>query len=341
MQKTITNAIIFVLLCAAACTSGSTQQEDRQKTAPSAVRTGHSQADIEKYKAAKERARQWLDGLVVDPLQLRALGFKGKKILGEILEAYVRLQAFAPPAEKPALIKRLQGLTAITCELRYHDMLSIGDLEFKQDATSYLRVAYLMERAGLDTALYRQEIKKIEGRLNGHMRQRGPNQQMVFSWYYEHFGLKEPFALAEGYKKGVIAARLKPEQFPSTMAVYDLTHEIFVPYRFGEKLDAQFFSAEEKAYLRPTLEALTAKYMAANNVDIVSELVECMRYLGFYDSPVYARAIRYIFELQEPDGRWGRYELAATKNKEFVNPGFYLHTTMVALKALIAEFEIP
>ena len=108
-----------------------------------------------------------------------------------------------------------------------------------------------------------------------------------------------------------------------------------------EKLDAQFFNAEEKAYLRPTLEALTTRYMDADNVDIVSELVECMHFLTFYDSPVYAQAIQYIFEKQKPDGHWAIRELAAVRNKEFVNAGFYLHTTLVALRALTTEFENP
>jgi hypothetical protein len=46
-----------------------------------------------------------------------------------------------------------------------------------------------MERLGLDTTLYREEIRKVHSRLNAHMPTRGPHQRRAFHWYYERFGL--------------------------------------------------------------------------------------------------------------------------------------------------------
>jgi hypothetical protein len=130
-----------------------------------------------------ERARAWLDNLAVDPLELRTMGIKGKKKLVEQLDSYYRLWRVANGEEKAELLERARQVVALTYEDHYHDMTTISDLWFKQDATSYLRAAVLMERFGFDTARYRAEIEKIHGRLNDHMRHRGPNQRQVFHWY--------------------------------------------------------------------------------------------------------------------------------------------------------------
>ena len=166
-----------------------------------------------RYHEAIARARAWLDQLRVDPAELRAAGIKGKKKLVELLDAYVRLHAIADLEERPEILARAWQVAAVTYTDGYHDMLAISDKHFKQDATSYLRTAYLMEGLGLDTTRFRREIWRIEGRLDGHMRRRGSHQRMAFHWYYGHFGLKEPFDLAAGFEKGAVAARLAPHEY--------------------------------------------------------------------------------------------------------------------------------
>lgn len=103
----------------------------------------------------------WMDNLTVDPLELRGAGIKGKKKLVEQLESYYRLWQVATDDEKVKLIVRIRQVVAITYQDRYHDMATVSDLWFKQDATSYLRAAVLMERLGLDTRQYREEIKQF------------------------------------------------------------------------------------------------------------------------------------------------------------------------------------
>jgi len=166
-----------------------------------------------RYHEAIARARAWLDRLRVDPAELRAAGIKGKKKLVELLDAYVRLHAIVDLEERPEILARAWQVAAVTYTDGYHDMLAISDKHFKQDATSYLRTAYLMEGLGLDTTRFRREIRRIQGRLDGHMRHRGSHQRMAFHWYYGHFGLKEPFDLAAGFEKGAVAARLAPHEY--------------------------------------------------------------------------------------------------------------------------------
>jgi len=293
----------------------------------------------DKYRHAIERARTWVDNMAVDPLDLRQHNIKGKKKLAECLDFYVRLYGIAAPEEKGLLLARIKKRVAITEEARYHDLAALNDLQFKEDATSYLRVAFLMDRLGLDTTLYRKEIEKVLPRLNAHMVTRGTDQRMAFHLYYQHFGLTEPFPLNSAFQAGVIAARRDPAGFNNKMDVYSLTHEIFVPYEFGEKLDARFFGEEDKSYLRRTLEYLTGYYIRINDPDIVGELSSCMSYLKFTDLPGYREALSYLLDCQQADGKWGNYESARPFYGDYINQGFYLHTTLVAVDALTTAFQ--
>ena len=142
-------------------------------------------ANRARYAASIAHARSFLDGLEVDPVKLRSAGIKGKKKLVEALDAYERLHAIAAPEARPALRARIEALARPTLEDRYHDMLTIDDREFHEDATSYLRAALLLDRLGLDVRRYRAEIKAMKGRLDKHMRARGPHQRRAFHRYYE------------------------------------------------------------------------------------------------------------------------------------------------------------
>jgi hypothetical protein len=292
-----------------------------------------------RYHAALLRARGWLDRLVVDPVELRKQGIKGKKKLVEIIDAYVRLRAIATPEEREPLSLRLRELAAITERPGYHDMLEVDDLTFKQDATSYLRAAFLLDRSGLDVGRYRVEIGRIQPRLDAHMHGRGSHQRMAFHDYYRHFGLKPPFDLASGFRAGVIASRKSPYEYKRTLDIYALTHEIFVPYEFGEKLDADFFSPDDKQYLRHALDRLTVAQIMVDNPDLVAELVSCLRYLHFTDLPVYREALDYLLKVQRPDGTWGDYERYRARLGSYVDQGYTLHTTVVAIDALSVAFH--
>jgi len=295
---------------------------------------------LERYKESAVRAKQWLDRLAVDPIDLRSHGIKGKKKLAEILDTYLRFYSVAKPADKQTILARVKSLTNVTGQTNYHDMLVIADLEFKQDATSYLRVAYLMERFDLDTSFYRQQIQKTHQRLNDHMTSRGVDQRMAFHWYYEHFGLKEPFPLESAFQTGLIKAKKPAEWYKANqMEAYNLTHEIFVPYKFGENLSADFFSAEDKAYLRGIFEQIIPWYIKQREMDLLAEFILCAAYLRMTDMPVYRDGINFLLESQNQNGSWGEYEQHRPAMGNYVEQGLYLHTTMVVADALIIAFE--
>jgi hypothetical protein len=292
----------------------------------------------EHYRAALARARQWVENLEVNPLKLREAGMKGKKKLTELLDTYRQLYLAVPAEEKPALMKRIQAVAEITYRPEYHDLLKVSDEQFKQDSTSYLRAAYLLDKLGLDTKLYRAEIRKIQSRLDSQMKERGSHQQMAFAWYYRYFGLAEPFPLAEGYKQGVIYSRRDPYQY-SKAEIYQLTHEIFVPYEFGDKPDADFFNADDQAYLRRALDRHATFALMLHDPDMTGELVMGMNYLRFTDLPIYRDALNYLLQSQRPNGSWGNYEDLRAKYGDTIDQNLYLHTTMVTLEALSGAFS--
>jgi hypothetical protein len=292
------------------------------------------------YSNAMRRARAWLDALHVDPADLRTRGIKGKKKLVEQLEAYYRLWRVAAAAEKGPLLERIKGVVGLTYEDRYHDMGSISDEWFRQDSTSYLRAAYLMDRLGLDTRRYRREIAKIQPRLDAQMSQRGPNQQDAFHLYYQHFGLEEPFPLAAAQQKGLIASHKDPAGL-STSDLYDLTHEVYAPYDYGDRLDVDPFSVPDKAYLRSAFASLASRYLGQHAIDPLSEIVECLHYLRLQDEPGYRAGISFLLGSQNRDGSWGTYDRERMRLGDYVRQGYQLHTTLVAILALTAVFEEP
>lgn len=296
------------------------------------------QVSRNRYLPALAGARAWLDALQVDPMKLRELGIKGKKKLTEQLDAYYRLWLVAGPSDKAALRARIAQVVAVTYDAAYHDLASIDDKAFKEDATSYLRTALLMEALGFNTRLYRAEIAKVQPRLNSHMAQRGPHQRLAFHWYYGHFGLAEPFPLAAAVQEGLIARRADAATM-STADAYQLTHEVFVPYEYGDRLDLDPFDAAAKEYLRRSLNALVPRYIEKCDPDLLGELIACMRFLHFVDLPTYRQGLAYLLDSQHRDGSWGDLERAHSAFGEYDSYGMILHSTLTALGALTAAFH--
>jgi hypothetical protein len=332
-------AVVVALgLATAACRS------ERAAPPASSCSTGETgavvEANHERYLAALARARTWLDGFDIDPLELRRHNVKGKKKLTEQLDAYYRLYRVADADARPALLDRIRHIVAITYEPEYHDLAGLDDLQFKQDATSYLRTAVVMERLGLDTAGYREEIRKIHPRLDAHMPSRGPHQRLAFHWYYGHFGLAEPFPLGTALERGLIARRAAPAKLGSG-EIYDLTHEVFVPYEYGERLDVDPFGAEDKEYLRESLTFLVGLCIAKHDIDLLAELISCLRYLRLVEEPAYRQGLELLLATQHADGSWGDLERARQHFGEHGREGLLLHTTLVVISALTSAFHEP
>ena len=334
---------ILILGVQAGCQASTPSIPSSGQTAAARDQASHSiqiPAPRAAYEESIRRARAWLDTLHVDPGELRAHGIKGKKKLVELLDAYYELWKAAGPEEREALMARIREVVKVTYEPSYHDMLAISDEWFKQDSTSYLRAAVLMERLGLDTRMYRAEIARIHGRLDAQMRERGPQQREMFHWYYRNFGLSEPFPLEEARNDGVIAHRKNPASM-SNLDVYELTHEVYAPFEYGDRRDANPFGPPEKKYLRDALDRLLRRYLSRQDPDLVAELLECQHYLKMDDGPASREAVAYLLGSQNEDGSWGRYPRQRQVLGDYVKQGFELHTTMVVVGALAVEFEKP
>lgn len=290
----------------------------------------------EAYALAIARATGWLDRLALDPVAL-PVRVKPKKKFVELLDTYLRLVRVGA-GDPEALRARIGALAATTDQDAYHDMRDVDDRTFKQNATSYLRAAYILDRVGVDTTRYRAEIARVHARLNAHMDQRGPHQRAAFHTYYAHFGLEEPFPLAGALSVGLVARRADPTGM-NLWDAYGITHEVFVPYDYGEDLDAEPFDAAELRYLRRTLATLTDAYLEKGDPDLVAELVSCMRYIRATDLPQYLRGLEMLFATQAADGHWGDYERFRARDGEYVSVKYELHTTAVAIDALTIAFH--
>jgi hypothetical protein len=292
------------------------------------------------YLEARRRATAWLDRLEVDPAELRARGIKGKKKLVELLDAYAWMSRCPLEGEREALERRVRSIVAVTDTEAYHDMGTIDDRQFKQDATSYMRAAYLMDELGLDTTFYREQIAKVKARYDGHMPRRGPAQRMIFHVYYQHFGLEEPFPLDAAFDEGVISRRPDPSTL-GRMRIYHLAHEIFMPYRYGRVRQSDFFDPSDVDYLGRALPVLVRRRIGVHDPDLVAELVLCMEYLDLEADPAYREGLAFLLDSQSSDGSWGSYPRADRRFGRWATYHVYLHTTKLALSALINAWRCP
>jgi hypothetical protein len=294
-----------------------------------------------RYGSVLDRAIKYIGGFSIDPLALRKQGLKGRKKLVEQLDAYVAIHRHTKGARRSSVAERFRQAARVTASPEYHDMGSVDDKQFRQDATSYLRACYLMDRMGLQTAAYQRAIRAIKPRLDAHLPTRGPHQQMVFSFYYKHFKLPLPAALRRPAKGSVFSRRLNPYTMSMHQA-YQLTHEVFVPCDYGGRLQpAGAFSAADRRYLRRALEILTTIHQGKRNVDLVGELLACLRFLGYTDLQVYREGLRYVLSSQRGNGSFGDYERLRQQRGERLELDLYLHTTSVVMDILPLAFEGP
>ena len=292
------------------------------------------------YQQVVERTLTYLGAFSIDPVALRREGIKGKKKLVELMDAYVSLHRHARGSRRAAIEQRFRAVAQVTARSDYHDLGAAPTKQFHQDATSYLRACYLMEKMGLDTKAYREEIGRIKPQLDAHLVRRGPHQRMAFKFYYAHFKLAAPPLLTTPFTESVTARRLPVEKVTLNMA-YDLTHEVFVPYDYGGKLDVDFFSAPDRAYLRDVFEQLARRYIQQREVDILGEILASMRYLGDHDLPVYREGLELLLRSQRPNGSFGDYERHRARRGALLELDAYLHTTSVAMDILPLAFEGP
>jgi hypothetical protein len=82
------------------------------------------------------------------------------------------------------------------------------------------------------------------------------------------------------------------------------------------------------------------RFRAAGEVDLLAELAASTAYLGYTDLAAWQVAVVAILHAQNPDGSFGRYDALLSRfSAEDLKYRLVLHTTMVAVDALVAAFE--
>lgn len=293
--------------------------------------------------AAARRALDFAATLDVDPERLRSeRGMHGHKHVTELL-ALLRLVDRWPG--DPALSARARAmahayLDKVATRPEFHDMARLDAAEYQAASMSWLRACAYAEELGWDTAAWRKAIHADQARLDAHLASRGIEQRMAFALLYGTLGLPGAERLVDLYPHTAIAEQRdfgwfveKPERG------YDFTHEVFALTARGTarppwRSDAEQRYAERAAYL------LLHVHMTEKGHDLTAELMLSRRWLGapIDDQLAYARG--WMLASQNPDGTFGFHTESLIRQQKGnprydVRVGGYLHTTMIALWALM------
>ena len=291
-----------------------------------------------RHHEAMQAAWSWLDGLEVDPVALVDRGVQGKKKLAEILGAYLYLLRYSTdPSERPRLLGRVREVAAQANRPEYHNMLKCDLREFNENRMSYLRVAWLLDLLGQDTRFYEAKLIEMRPRLEAVIAARPPRQPYRFAVYYDHFGWEKPEALYAS--EGSVLDRRLPKARYQPMAGYALAHEVSAAFLHGLRRSQDALDRDDLDYLRRVLPGLVIRFADQRNVDLVAELVSAMTYLELHALPAYRTGIAFLLRSQNPNGTWGDYEQYRATYGDGVDQKFYLHTTMVTLRALLEAYD--
>jgi hypothetical protein len=294
-----------------------------------------------KVEKVNEKAVDWLETLDIDPIKLRyEVGIKGKKKFVEMLDSYLVLyQTSNDEVERSEYQEKVREISNITNNPDYHDMNVINDTQFRQDSTSYLRAWYIMTQFNLNTTYYEQEIEKALPRIDDHLSSRGINQKMVFVFYYQQLGYPINYKIEELFNFSVIRERNDINDLDE-LDLYFITHEVFVLYDENMML---LLTDEDLDYLNNIIPYFVNETISDNNIDLLSELVMIMTYLGLHELNNYKVALEYILANQNENGSFGNYEYAREYYSELgisVDVQLYLHTTEVTLRALNEAVDV-
>jgi hypothetical protein len=294
--------------------------------------------DGQRVVEALARARTWLDGMTVDPIELGRRGLLGKLKLAELLSAYYQLWKAASGGEREALLRRIEQIVKPVRQRKYHDMLSVDRDLFNRESTSYLWIAYLMERAGLDISDYRKSILGLQARLDARLEEGGPQVRKILQWQYAYFGLAWPSTMGEPRREFILTMRPDFRNFDRELG-YRLTHEVLALYEYGDALGTDPLPDDELRYARAALYWLARENVRAGETDLAAELATCLRLVRALDLPVYPEALKHLLDTQLASGAWGRFEAVRRTQGEEMQRLARLHTTGDSVQALLLAFH--
>ena len=110
-------------------------------------------------------------------------------------------------------------------------------------------------------------------------------------------------------------------------------------FLYGLRRTQDALDRDDLDYLRRVLPGLVIRFAARSDVDLVAELVSVMTYLELHTLPAYRTGIAFLLRIQNPNGTWGDYEQHRATYADGVDQKFYLHTTLVSLRALLEAHD--
>ncbi len=292
--------------------------------------------------AALTKAWTWAKSLRPHPVEMREkLKMSGKKHLVEYL-ALLRLVAAWPdqPALSKAAVARAHEVLAWTDSDAFHDMARVDDGRFRNESMSYLRCALLAREFGWDIRPYMAHIHSVLPRLVAHLPSRGVDQQMSFADLFAALGLSGSTPRQALYPRSRIAQLTPFKHWVShPKQVYEFTHEVFAMTGRGAR-PFPFRRPIEQRYARKVAHTLLHIHMTEKNHDGVAELLVNRVLLADAKDAQVPVARRFLLAGQDAKGRFGHYDQAEVRHAfnsttYDVELGGYLHTTMVALWALM------
>ncbi|MEE9349825.1 MAG: hypothetical protein V3U80_07240 [Flavobacteriaceae bacterium] len=291
------------------------------------------------YDKVIERTTSFADNLNFDLDYIREKGLPDKKFLAEFLGLYLKLdKAAKSDIKKNKIRERLKPFYEKTLKPAFHNMASVDDRLFKKNSMSYMRILWLLQQMKFDTKFYESELKKVQKRMDDHMKIRGEWQRAVFDKYYDYFKIKKPIILREAKRlKGPITTR-QPISFYNRSKAYNITHFLFAAFDYGNKKTQTRFTKKDISYLKEILPQIIQKFEQKFNDDIVAELLTCQVLIGDTKTPAFKKSFNRLIRRQNNDGSFGAYERGRQKVGSDVEFRQYMHTTLVALETFV-EFE--
>jgi hypothetical protein len=115
--------------------------------------------------------------------------------------------------------------------------------------------------------------------------------------------------------------------YPYIFGLYGLTHIVLTGSGYYDRyLEPAGFETEIAAFRSALNEFTAVKKLTATEIDVISEILVCLKLLGVETGPEYSLMRQRIAGYQNPDGSWGSGKATDSAT---------IHTTSVATLALM------
>jgi hypothetical protein len=267
----------------------------------------------------------------------------GKKHFVEKLFVYwVLARAEKDAARRAAWVEKFRAAWAPANDAAFHE-IDESDVELlRQEAMPYLSAAHLAASLGVASEATLAAVARRAPAIERDLPNRPIHWQMGLSYLLEKLGRKPPVTRDELMGKGLLAARRGTDSL-SVEDVYALVHEVFYLSDQGDR-DMKWPSADARLWAQAALPFLVRRAIRDDDADLLAELLVATRFAGFSSNEAFADGVRHLLTRQNENGSFGRYErrraeLARAGSRFDVDVGGYLHTTEVAIWALVQARE--